>query len=188
MKTPFQQQKIYIPTLFTFLLFSFWTCTSSSPSSTIGWKKVYQNDADGKALFGNKDDLISAVRNGYSIRIGWGGRRVEHVADADFLTIGMGKEVFAQIKPIMGQRPDFSTDTLKLDFRVNNKWVKIAGTNGRNSALMFDYQTDTIVNHNNTRTGSTTWYVNYNSSTMEETGTPLWHPSSPFWEDWNEEE
>ena len=110
-----------------------------------GWQLVYKNDANGNAVYGNKAELLDAVRLGYPIRIGWGGTRVEHVADADFLTIFNGDEVFAQIKPIIGQRPQMSDDSLKIAFRPNNKWVKIAGTNGYSTSLMTNYLQDTIV-------------------------------------------
>ena len=42
-------------------------------------------------VFGDKAKLFDAVRLGYPIRIGWGSMGVEHVADADFLTIYEGK-------------------------------------------------------------------------------------------------
>ncbi len=69
-----------------------------------GWQKVYQNSAEGEALFGEKEKLIEAVRLGYPIRIGWGGNSVEHVTEATFLTI-FQDEVFGQIEGIVGQAP-----------------------------------------------------------------------------------
>lgn len=152
-------------------------------STTSGWQLVYKNDATGKGVFGDKAQLLDAVRLGYPIRIGWGSTRVEHVADADFLTIFNGTEVFAQIKPIIGQRPQVNGDSLKITFRTNNKWVKMAGTNGFSTSLMTDYLQDTIVG-NGERYTATTWYVNYpaNPTTIE--ARPLWRENAPLWKEW----
>ena len=152
-------------------------------SSNSGWQLVYKNDAIGKAVFGDKAQLLDAVRLGYSIRIGWGSTRVEHVADADFLTIFNGTEVFAQIKPIIGQRPQVISDSLKITFRTNNKWVKMAGTNGFSTSLMTDYLQDTIVG-NGERYTATTWYVNYPTNPKAIEARPLWRENASLWKEW----
>lgn len=167
-----------------FIVLFFLSCQPSNTTSS-GWQKVYKNDKDGKALFGNKNELMEAVRLGYPIRIGFGGSRVEHVAEADFLTILSNKEVFAQIKPIIGQQPIVKGDTMKLAFRTNNKWTKIAGTNGYSTALMIDYLQDTIVNGGQDRQGATVWYVNYPENPKDIEAKPLWRSDSPIWEQWN---
>ena len=174
--------------LFLFLLLSifyFYSCTPTNSSSPKGWTKVFSNDENGKTMFGDKAELLSAVRSGYPIKIGFGGGRIEHIANADFLTISLGEEVFAQIPPIIGQRPSFTTDSLKVDFRPSNKWTLIAGTNGSSARLMTDYLNNTIENHRSDREMPITWYVNYNSAMIEENAKPLWHPSSKLWEEWN---
>lgn len=146
------------------------------------WKLVYQNDAEGNAVYGNKEELMDAVRNGLPVRIGWGRRStqdttrsVEHVADAKFLTIMDNTEVFAQIDPIIGQRPVRDGDTLKMRFRNSNKWVKMAGSNGYSTALMIDYLNDTLVNPGRDNRAGTWWYVYISSeSTSEEKPKPIW--------------
>ena len=180
-KTP-----LFIFAVLSLFLFCFYGCSSTNSNSPKGWTKVFVNDENGKAVFGNKAELIDAVRNGFPIRIGWGGSRIEHIANADFLTISAGEEVFAQIPPIIGQMPSFIPDSLRINFRPNNKWSKIAGTNGANTALMIDYMNDTVNNHRTDRNGSTTWYVNYNSPIIEKNATPLWRKSSKLWESWNQ--
>lgn len=150
-----------------------------------GWQLVLKNDATGKAIVGDKAALLDAVRLGYPIRIGWGSNRVEHVADADFLTIFEGKEVFAQINPIIGQRPAIDGDSLKIHFRTDNHWVKMAGTNGFSTSFMTDYLQDTIVGKGERYT-ATTWYVNYPMNRPEITAQPLWRASSPNWEKWKD--
>ena len=159
-------------------------CQSPTPTAS-GWQLVYKNDADGQALFGNKEQLLDAVRLGYPIRIGWGSNRVEHVATADFLTIFNGSEVFAQIKPIIGQRPQVNGDSLKISFRTNNNWVKMAGTNGFSTSLMTDYMQDTIVGGGERYT-ATTWYVNYPANPIPIEARPLWRANAPLWEEWEE--
>lgn len=168
------------PVLFL-LLFSCQTPTTSKS----GWQLVFKNGADGQVLFGEKEKLLDAVRLGYPIRIGWGSNRIEHVADADFLTIFEGEEVFAQIKPILGQRPAIDGDSLKIHFRTNNHWVKMSGTNGFSTSLMTDYMQDTIVG-GGTRYNATTWYVNYPMNAADIPARPLWREGSPNWEKWEE--
>ena len=89
-------------------------CLTTTSSYAQDWELVYQNDAQGKTVFGTIDNLKSAVRQGHEIRIGWGFQHpeiekvsVEHIADAAFLTIQSDSIVYAQIRPIYGQTPDF---------------------------------------------------------------------------------
>ncbi|MEM6318129.1 MAG: hypothetical protein AAF960_10695 [Bacteroidota bacterium] len=167
------------------LLTCFISCQTSISTPPSGWQKVYKNDADGTALFGQKSDLLDAVRLGYPIRIGWGGNRVEHVADADFLTIFDGEEVFAQIRPIIGQSPSIKNDSMKIAFRKTNNWVKMAGSNGFTTALMTDYFQDTIVGGRD-RYVPTTWYVNYPTNPPPIEARPLWREEAPNWEKWQQ--
>ncbi len=169
--------------LFYFLCFILLSsCNISSPK---GWTKVFVNDEYGKALFGEKAELMDAVRSGYPIRIGFGGGRVEHVANADFLTISAGEEVFAQIPSIIGQNPSFTPDSLTLKFRPTNKWTLIVGTNGFSNAMMIDYMKNNVEGNRSDRRRSATWFVNYNSPIIEKNARPFWHESSKLWENWN---
>ncbi len=169
-------------TLYFFLFCIVMSCQSSTPTSA-GWQLVYKNDANGQAIYGKKEQLLDAVRLGYPIRIGWGSSRVEHVADADFLTIFNGTEVFAQIKPIIGQHPQVNGDSLKIAFRTNNKWIKMAGTNGYSTSLMTDYMQDTIVGGGE-RFTATTWYVNYPINPKNIAARPLWRKNAKLWKEW----
>lgn len=161
---------------------------SCQPSQTGGWQMVFQNDADGKATFGDKSKLIDAVRLGYPVRIGWGSSRIEHVADADFLTIFQGEEVFGQINTIIGQAPRIDGDSLKVRFRTNNHWTKIAGTNGYSSGFMTDYFQDTLLGGGVDRYTTTRWYVLYPNHQLEIPARPLWREDSPHWEKWEHSE
>ena len=130
-----------------------------------GWKKVFENRADGTTAYGDKETLVKAVRAGYAIRVGFGEKPVEHVSDVNFLTVVDGQrfkgEVFAQIPTIVGQLPTVENDSLKIRFRTWNHWTKMVGTNGYTTAIMTDYQKDTLVIGNNDRYRASSWYVEY---------------------------
>ncbi|AXT60372.1 hypothetical protein D1816_08410 [Aquimarina sp. AD10] len=169
--------------LFSVILLLFCSCQKPDNSNT-GWQKVFQNDENGETIFGDKSKLIDAVRLGYPIRIGWGSNRVEHVADADFLTIFEGEEVFAQIKTILGQAPRIDGDSLKIRFRTQNHWTSIAGTNGYTTSIMTNYMQDTLVGGDKDRYRSSTWYVLYPNHGLNIEAKPLWQKTSPNWEKW----
>lgn len=169
--------------LFSLVIILFGACQTPNNSNE-GWQKVFQNDEKGETIFGNKSELINAVRLGYPIRLGWGSNRIEHVTDADFLTIFEGEEVFAQINTIVGQVPRIDGDSLKVGFRMQNHWTKISGTNGYSTSVMIDYLNDTIVGGGVDRYSSSTWYVLYPRHEIEIDARPLWRRSSPNWEKW----
>ncbi|MGD1947949.1 MAG: hypothetical protein ACFB0A_17220 [Croceivirga sp.] len=162
----------------------FYSCETSS-STNGGWQMIYRNDANGQPVFGDKSKLMEAVRLGYPVRIGWGTTRVEHVADADFLTIFEGKEVFAQIKTIVGQAPKINGDSLKIRFRSENHWTKIAGTNGYSTSIMTNYFQDSLVGGGVDRYSATTWYVLYPNHEINMEARPLWRKDSPNWKSWD---
>jgi hypothetical protein len=92
-----------------------------------GWTLVYANNENGTKVSGDLGKLISAVRNGEPIRIGWTvehptdkSLKVEHFADAKFLTILSDSIVFAQIEPIVGQTPSIKDKTFTL--KENIEW------------------------------------------------------------------
>jgi len=134
------------------------------------WQLIFKNDKNGNSIFGEKEKLINAVRNGNSIRVGWSSQRindttksVEHFAAAKFLTISNGKEVFAQIDPIIGQRPDLDSDTLSINFRESFRWSILVGTNGFSDRLNIDTFKDSVVSHLN-RVTEVSWFVEYRNN------------------------
>ena len=175
-----------MPRFLSLILLLFCSCQITN-NSNAGWQKVFQNNENGEATFGDKSKLIDAVRLGYPVRIGWGSNRIEHVADADFLSIFEGEEVFAQIKTIIGQEPRIDGDSLKIRFRTENHWTKIAGTNGYSNGLMTDYFNDTKTGGGIDRYRSTTWYVLYPNHQLNIKANPLWRKTSPNWEKWKKD-
>lgn len=150
-------KKFYLLFLALLLVIS---CNYNEPAPDSKWKLVYKNDKDGKTIFGAKEDLFKAIRGGKEIRIGWGGRRVEHFANAKFLTITLDKEAFAQIDPIIGQRPELDGDTLSIHFRENFQWAIMVGTNGFSDRLTIDVLKDSVVGHRD-RPTEVSWFVQY---------------------------
>ena len=175
---------IYNTTLILSIILTLCVSCQSSEKPDGGWQMVFKNDANGQLIFGDKSKLIDAVRLGYPVRIGWGSNRIEHVANAEFLTIFEGKEVFAQIGTIVGQEPRIDGDSLKVRFRIQNHWTKTAGTNGYSTGLMTNYFKDTIAGGGTDRYSATTWYVLYPSHELDIEARPLWRLESPNWERW----
>lgn len=117
------------------------------------WELVYHNDVEGNTVGGNIEALIEAVRKGDEIRIYWSAqspndktKKVEHFADAKFLTVLSDSIVFAQIDPIIGQTPDFDSQTIK--FKENLQWSLLAASNGKSDTMMRNVVTGEIIGHN----------------------------------------
>ncbi len=124
--------------------------------SQSNWKLIYHNDENGITLNGTIEALRNAVESGETIRIGWGSKRVTHVAEASFLTIMEDSIVFAQIRPIIGQTPNF--ETAEITFKENLEWSFIGGTNGKMTTMMRNMITGEIVGHR-TRQSSFKWFI-----------------------------
>ncbi|NAS13205.1 hypothetical protein [Poritiphilus flavus] len=173
-------------TLFAFIgvvLLALLSCETRSNTevSVNEWILVYRNDRNGNALYGDKQKLIDAVRNGLPIRVGFGGRgrkdstrSVEHLTEAKFLTITNNREVFAQVPQILGQLPFLADDSLKIQFRPENKWVKICGTNGYSTGLMVDFINDSLVSPGVDGRAGTSWFVQIENIDKITTADPLW--------------
>ena len=103
------------------------------------YKVVYEADREGKTISGNLENLLSYVRAGNPIRVGWelgqsGPNRIllEHWTDAGFLTIHKG-HLFAQINSIYAQgpsAPSVERPSVMMPNAEPNGWVSIIGTTG----------------------------------------------------------
>lgn len=116
------------------------------------WSLIYANDENGKKTEGDLARLISLVRKGQPIRIGWTienptnkSLKVEHVADAAFITVMSDSVVFAQITPIVGQSPSSKDKLIKLD--ENLEWSFVGSTTGNHDAMFTNQKTGEILNH-----------------------------------------
>ena len=127
------------------------------------WKLIYENDASGKAIYGELIDLIGAVQQGASIRIYYRSSGdstfVEHTAMVKFSTIlnsPKGRHVCAQIDPIIGQKPNFEEGIITL--KENLEWSLIVSTTGKNDQMTRNVITGEVVNHS-FRNWGTKWFV-----------------------------
>ncbi len=116
------------------------------------WKLIYHNDKNGQPLEGKIETLVKAVRVGEKVRIYWTSHRkndktkkVEHFADAKFLTVLSDTIVFAQIAPIIGQTPNYDAQMIKL--KENLEWSLIAASNGKSDTMMRNIITGEILGH-----------------------------------------
>lgn len=130
------------------------------------WHLVYKNSQKGETLYGSKQDLIDALRMGSPLRVGFGGSRVqdttrsiEHIADAELITITNSEDVFAQVSTFIGQTPALEADTVTIKQKAQNKFNWIIGTNGTMSGLSIDYIIDSLHTPRITHRGFY-WYVN----------------------------
>ena len=129
------------------------------------WTLVYKNSHDGEALYGSKEELIYALRAGSPLRIGYGGHRqgdttrsIEHIVDAQFISIANSEEVFAQIPTMIGQDPDLNKKPLTMAFHEDRKFSMIACTNGTTRSLSIDFKIDSLKTTNTSQRGFY-WYV-----------------------------
>ncbi len=143
------------------------------------WQLVYKNAPNGDSLSGDKAKLMDAIRYGYPIRVGWASRRVtdsvrsvEHLVDAEFLTIANDSEVFAQIQPFMAQRPYLGQDSVSMSLiPIESRWI--LSTNGLRSSVGINFQGDTTqINPPSRVRFPISWYALIPES-MESTS-PLW--------------
>lgn len=114
------------------------------------WQMVLKTDATGDTLFGSREELIKRLRNGDPLRIGWysinprdSSQSVEHFLDAQFITIANQKEVFAQVTPFLGQKPNLHGDTLSIDL-MPSRYTWILGSNGTIASISENYSRDTV--------------------------------------------
>jgi hypothetical protein len=116
------------------------------------WNLVYANDENGNKLSGDLDKLIALVKNGEPIRISWTIEhptnkeiKIEHFADAKFITIMSDSVVFAQIDPIIGQVP--SIKDRFITFKENIEWAFSASSLGNNDSMNLNLTTGEILDH-----------------------------------------
>lgn len=145
------------------LIFVLLSLMTSSLMAQNHWKLVYENDADGNSVAGNLAELITVIRSGEEVRLGWliqstkdPSWKIEHFAEAKFITIMNDGTVQAQIDPIIGQTPDL--DELQIVFKENLEWSMIASTNGKTDRMMRNPVTGEITGHQ-IRKGGIKWFV-----------------------------
>ncbi|MEO9599638.1 hypothetical protein [Parasphingorhabdus sp.] len=94
------QQSTFLKTLLLTLALPF----AATMAHAETWHVVLQHDKDGDVIAGHNYGLVSAIRNGCQIRIGWGARRssdpsqtIEHIATPVWVAVRNGNIVEAQL-------------------------------------------------------------------------------------------
>jgi hypothetical protein len=77
------------------------------------YQLLFHQGADAKGIDGSIEKLMKAVRDGKQIRLYMNLGFVEHSMDAGFISIFEGN-VYAQIDPIQGQRPNRKSKDIEL--------------------------------------------------------------------------
>ena len=132
-----------------------------------GWRAVYKHDESGRALEGDIDDLIAAVRNGYDIRVGWGWEkelgdslvRLEHMAEPLFLTVIQEENVSVVIDahPLLASYIDVGNQRLGEGGHI---WQCVLTTQGEFNAQVHHRATGELMRDWPQRQRMT-WFVDY---------------------------
>ncbi len=151
-------------TAFTFFLLLNLSNVFAQGGAGREWSLVYESDENGKKLQGDRARLISILRKGQPIRIGWTienpsnkAMKVEHVTDAAFATIMNDTIIYAQITPIVGQTPDFIKQSIT--FKENMQWAFMASSAGNHDAMFTNIKTGEILSHKGFKC-AIRWYAN----------------------------
>jgi hypothetical protein len=119
---------------------------------SLNWKLVYKNDHSGETLFGNKEDLIHAIREGQDVRVAWGVSvnisetqiTIEHTANPIFNTIIDGEDVISQLPEHTAQKSYWNISEAEFD-KASVLWRGLVSTTGSFDAVWVDRATGTEV-------------------------------------------
>ncbi|MBX2872698.1 MAG: hypothetical protein KTR30_11375 [Saprospiraceae bacterium] len=102
----------------------------------VDYEIVVATDFDGKVTQGSIEDLITEIRKGKPVRVGWQldfdqdkQADFDHWVDAEFITI-LGQHVFTQIETIFIQGPNLATPQVEI-FPSSDQWTAVIGTNSK---------------------------------------------------------
>lgn len=165
------------------LIFS---CQSAPPMDRTtdkpdGWQLAFKHDEQGKPIAGSKEDLIQAIRSGYSVRIGWGWERerdgellhLEHMATPLYLSIIKDEVVSAIIDahPLLESYIDEQKQSFS---EAGNYWQCIMTSQGTFNARVYDRGTGALLKDWPQR-HILSWFVEYPSK-------PSNSPPAPFYQ------
>jgi hypothetical protein len=133
--------------LCTFLLIG---CSSSETKHSPEWQLVYQNDFDGKAIYGSVDSLVSAMKHGQPVRVSWGGTEPDgsswiEFAEPDFSTVMNDTAVVVQFPLSLIQTHYTNPDKSWLATNPPTGWRAMMSTAGRYHQFHYDFSTGKIV-------------------------------------------
>ena len=105
-------------------------------SAQSSYEVVVSTDFDGEVSSGSIEALITEIRKGKPVRVGWQldfnndkQPDFDHWVDAEFITI-LGGHVFTQIETIFVQSPNEQIPQVEI-FPSSDQWTAVIGTNGK---------------------------------------------------------
>lgn len=107
---------------------------------------AFKHDGQGNPIEGSKEQLITAIRNGSTVRVGWGwknkesGRSIEHLSSPIWLAVVNEKEVMAHLDPQVLSQIDWNsaTATYQDSTLLNQEWRVVINTDGTFDAVWYD--------------------------------------------------
>jgi hypothetical protein len=154
--------KLMIPLLSVLLIFG---CTNNIKKEGTGskWQLVYQNDYNGKSLYGSVDQLISSMKKGSPIKVSWGGKEPDgrswiEFAEPDFTTVMNDTSVVVQFPMSIIQTHYTDPNKSFLNTKRPTGWRALMTTNGLYHQFHYDLTSNEIVREMYSRT-NISWYA-----------------------------
>ncbi|GAA4274840.1 hypothetical protein GCM10022258_41360 [Aquimarina gracilis] len=128
------------------------------------WSPIYKNDKQGNTVFGNKKDLINAIRKGALVRIGWGAKgknhSIEHLSDPIWIAILDETEVIVHLDPQVLSAIDWENLTANYadSTLIEKEWRVVLDTKGNFDAIWYDPVTRKTIEHR-PQNQTITWFV-----------------------------
>lgn len=131
------------------------------------WKIALRTTKTGKVVKGSKQELITAIRNGAEIKIGWGNQgkqhSIEHLSEPIWLAVLDQSEVIAYLHPQSLGHVDW--DQLESSYsnvhNLHEEWRVALTTNGSFDAIWYDRRGDSLLKRVPQK-HAMTWFVKYN--------------------------
>lgn len=143
------------------------SCKQKTTHST--WQIVYKNDTQGTTITGSKQALISAIRAGNDIKIGWGNKgknhSIEHLSSPIWLAVLDEKEVVAHLDPQVLSNIDWETlsASYKDSIQLKEEWRVVITSKGEFDAVWYDRQSHTLIKRR-PQNHTITWFSKYHNT------------------------
>ncbi len=112
------------------------------------WRLLFQNDAEGNAIGGDRQHLLNALQRGSPLRVAWGIEQEDGTSVVEFAAVGFtslmnGRDLVVQFHPTLIQT-DYIDATQAALRRPPLEWRALMSTDGRFDAVMVDLETGTV--------------------------------------------